>query len=78
VETPTPEALVDALVGRGLTATRDGSALRVTGATAAEVGHVAFAAGVELHGLAAEVGDLEKVFLELTGDPVDASEAVRG
>jgi hypothetical protein len=38
------------------------------------VGHLAFTAGVELHGLATEASDLEKVFLELTGDPEPATD----
>jgi ABC-2 type transport system ATP-binding protein len=71
VQTPTPEALLDALAGMAVVAERDAGALRVTGATAAEVGHVAFRAGVELHGLATEASDLEEVFLDLTGDPGD-------
>ena len=33
----------------------------------AEVGRLAFAAGIELHGLRREADDLEKVFLRLTG-----------
>jgi ABC-2 type transport system ATP-binding protein len=73
VETPSPEALLDALAATGASAQRDEGGLRVTGATAAEVGHVAYAAGVELHGLATEASDLEKVFLDLTGDPAPAT-----
>ena len=46
----------------------DDGALCVSGVTPAHVGHVAFANGVELHELAAESDDLERVFLELTGD----------
>jgi ABC-2 type transport system ATP-binding protein len=44
-------------------------ALRVSGWTCPEVGHVAFGAGVELHELTEEAGDLEQVFLQLTQDP---------
>jgi ABC-2 type transport system ATP-binding protein len=40
--------------------------LRISGSTAEEVGHVAYEAGVELHELRAESGDLERAFLELT------------
>jgi ABC-2 type transport system ATP-binding protein len=40
--------------------------LRVTGIGAAEVGHLAFAEGVELHRLDDEHTDLEQVFLALT------------
>ena len=42
-------------------------ALLVAGATPAEVGHAAHAAGAELHELTAVGRDLEDVFLELTG-----------
>jgi ABC-2 type transport system ATP-binding protein len=40
----------------------------VTGATAADVGHAAWQAGVELHGLRQDSSSLESVFLELTED----------
>jgi ABC-2 type transport system ATP-binding protein len=40
--------------------------LRVTGLDAAEVGHLAFVSGVELHELTSERSDLEDVFLALT------------
>jgi hypothetical protein len=33
-----------------------------------QVGHIAFAAGCELHELTTTTRDLEKVFLDLTGD----------
>nr|WP_296072768.1 ATP-binding cassette domain-containing protein [uncultured Actinoplanes sp.] len=67
VRTPQPDALVAALEALNATAARqvDGSLL-ITGADAAAVGHAAFAASVELHELAAERGDLEEVFLQLT------------
>jgi len=42
------------------------------GTTPAAVGHVAFAAGVELHGLARAQSDLETIFLQLV-DGADAS-----
>ncbi len=42
-------------------------ALTVPHGDPAEVGHLAFAAGIELHGLRREADDLEKVFLRLTG-----------
>ena len=41
-------------------------AAHVTGWTTAEVGHLAHVCGVELHALADEPGDLERLFLELT------------
>ena len=40
------------------------------GSTTDEVGHLAHGAGVELHELAAEASDLERVFLDLTGGTV--------
>lgn len=46
---------------------RDDGTLVVTGMTAAEVGHIAFAQGCELHELATDAADLEKIFLDLTG-----------
>jgi ABC-2 type transport system ATP-binding protein len=67
VETPMPDRLVQALTPLGVPVVPapDG-ALRVTGASAAVVGHVAWQAGVELHGLREESSSLESVFLELT------------
>ncbi len=67
VRTPQAEALAAALseLSATVTPTPDG-ALLVHGAEAAAVGHAAFTAGVELHELATERGDLEQVFLQLT------------
>ncbi|MBU2670812.1 ABC transporter ATP-binding protein [Actinoplanes bogorensis] len=67
VRTPQAEALTAALseLNATVTATQDG-VLLVHGAEAAAVGHAAFKAGVELHELSAERGDLEQVFLQLT------------
>ena len=44
--------------------------LRVEGSTTDEVGHLAHAAGVELHELTPEASDLEKVFLRMTSEVV--------
>ncbi len=67
VRTPDPVRLSDALGAAGLAAeTRDGILL-VSGASTGQVGHIAFAAGVELSELAERPTDLEDVFLELTG-----------
>jgi ABC-2 type transport system ATP-binding protein len=68
VRTPEPEKLRDALATEGLAVepTEDEGRLRVSGSTPEQVGHLAFAHGVELHHLAAEAGRLEKTFLELT------------
>ena len=41
---------------------------RVTGMDVTRVGRIALAERIELHGLAEERGDLEQVFLDLTGD----------
>nr|WP_236642680.1 ABC transporter ATP-binding protein [Actinoplanes utahensis] len=49
----------------------DGS-LQVTGAEPARVGHLAFAAGIELHELTGESADLERAFLELTAGKAGA------
>ena len=67
VRTPQPDQLTAALdpLNASVTPQPDGSLL-ITGADAAAVGHTAFTASVELHELAAERGDLEQVFLQLT------------
>ena len=67
VRTPTPEQLRDALDGTPVETLPDGR-MRVAGITPERVGHLAFAAGVELHELSAEASDLEKVFLSMTAD----------
>ncbi len=78
VDTPTPDRLIEALAARGLTATQGTAGLSVPGATAAVVGHAAWQAGVELHGLREESSSLESVFLELTDEvPAPAQEAPR-
>ncbi len=51
-----------------------GKELLVRGATAAQVGAVAFRAGVELHGLTQRARDLEQVFLELTAPSQNTQE----
>ena len=66
VRTPTPNLLRDALASYAVTEV-DGR-LRVEGGTTDEVGHLAHAAGVELHELTAEANDLEKVFLRMTSE----------
>jgi len=68
VRTPEPERLRDVLARRSMQVRdHDGSGvLLVSGGTAAEVGHVAFTDGVELHQLVEEASDLEQVFLSLT------------
>ncbi|HSE09703.1 MAG TPA: ATP-binding cassette domain-containing protein [Nocardioidaceae bacterium] len=68
VRTPTPERLRDALHGGSMkvVGSDESGLLRVAGGTTEQVGHAAFEAGVELHELAVEPSDLERVFLELT------------
>ena len=65
VRTPSPEALRDALPGLAVEVLPNG-VLRVQDSTAEQVGHAAFAAGVELHELTPEPSDLETVFLDMT------------
>jgi ABC-2 type transport system ATP-binding protein len=69
VGTPTPHKLIAALTQPSVTVTpgADGT-LQVSGASAAEVGHTAWQAGVELHQLREATSNLERVFLELTED----------
>ena len=68
VRTPSPEALREALAGRGLAVagTDNTGRLRVMGGSTETVGRAAFEAGVELHELVAAASGLEQVFLELT------------
>jgi ABC-2 type transport system ATP-binding protein len=68
VRTPTPQLLLDALAAHVPHAqvSADADALHVVDADAATIGHVAFAAHVELHELRPAASDLEQVFLSLT------------
>ncbi len=75
VDTPTPDRLVQALAPLGFTVTPSATAVRVAGATAPLIGHAAWQAGIELHGLREESSSLESVFLELTDDPPAANQA---
>jgi ABC-2 type transport system ATP-binding protein len=70
VRTPQPDQLLAALARSGVEQawmqhTGPGQ-LRVSGLTAAEVGHLALTERVELHQLTTEHGDLEQAFLALT------------
>jgi ABC-2 type transport system ATP-binding protein len=65
VRTPEPERLRDLLVDVPVETLPQGW-LRVSGRTAADIGHTAFEGRVELHELTPEPGDLEKMFLEMT------------
>jgi ABC-2 type transport system ATP-binding protein len=48
-------------------AERQDGTMRVTGLTSDEIGHLAFTERIELHELATERSDLEKIFFALTG-----------
>jgi ABC-2 type transport system ATP-binding protein len=74
VRTPRRGVLREALERDGLTAaeTPDG-ALVVDGSDAAQVGEIAFAAGVPLHELSPRSTSLEEAFLALTSDPDPAA-----
>jgi ABC-2 type transport system ATP-binding protein len=67
VRTPEPERLRDVLTAYDVQGDADGR-LRVHGCTTDQVGHLAHVNGVELHELAASANDLERLFLEMTGD----------
>ena len=84
VRTPQPEMLYQALVGAGFTAeavqtpTGVTPGMRVPHAKAAQVGAIAFGAGVELHELREERLDLEQLFFSLTsGEHTGAQLGVR-
>jgi ABC-2 type transport system ATP-binding protein len=80
VRSPRPDLLGAALAelsGATVTRTGDGE-FRVRGADLQTVGHAAFAAGVELHQLAAETSDLEQIFFQLTGDGAATGAASAG
>jgi ABC-2 type transport system ATP-binding protein len=79
VQTPTPDKLVQALtpLGVAVAPAPDGT-LQITGASATVVGHTAWQAGIELHGLREESSSLESVFLELTEDAPVATAAPPG
>jgi ABC-2 type transport system ATP-binding protein len=67
VQTPTPDRLTAALAPLGVAVVAEAAdSLRVRGSTAAAIGHAAWRAGVELHGLREETSSLEQVFLEMT------------
>ena len=67
VRSPRPEPLLEALATAGHHADRaDATTLRVRGIDIAQVGHLAFTAGVELHELSTERFDLEQLFFALT------------
>jgi ABC-2 type transport system ATP-binding protein len=76
VHAPQPGPLLAALRGEGREPEQLGpTILRVRGITAAQVGHLAFTAGVELHELRAEKFDLEELFFTLTQGEYAAPQA---
>jgi ABC-2 type transport system ATP-binding protein len=81
VRTPQAERLAAALRAKAADVrVSDTYELHVTGLDAAEVGHIAFAERVELHGLETERNDLEQIFFALTGmgaEPASGDGGVR-
>jgi ABC-2 type transport system ATP-binding protein len=67
VDSPHRAALA-AAIGQQASVTADARGLLVTGLTAAELGHLAFAAGIELSQLSTVGEGLEDVFLDLVGE----------
>jgi len=66
---PGAARLQNALAAEGIRSTLNGAdELRVEGARSAQVGEIAFLAGVPLHELVAESSTLEDVFLDLTSE----------
>ena len=72
VRSPRAAELAAALQRDGAEVRADGELLFVSGRSSAEVGELAFAAGVPLHELGAEVASLEEVFFRLTSDGDEA------
>ncbi len=75
VRTPSADSLVAALAAASPTASVQHSegALLVEGLESADVGRIAFGAGIELHELRPGADDLEQVFLALTSAPTDGA-----
>ena len=67
VRTPNPAAMHAALAGQPIQVDQpDPSTFRIRGLAVEQVGHLAFAGGVELHELRADRFDLEDLFFALT------------
>ena len=69
VRSPEGSRLAEVLRRQGWTVTSDGDgdpSLTVAGASAADIGHLAFTAGIELHELRAHTSGLEEVYFALT------------
>ncbi|MGA8117400.1 MAG: ATP-binding cassette domain-containing protein [Actinocatenispora sp.] len=72
VSTPDPEKLFGQLrLERSAVQRDEDGAFLLTGVSAPDIGRAALAAGVELHELAPQRADLERVFLELTSGKAD-------
>jgi ABC-2 type transport system ATP-binding protein len=70
VRTPNPQPLGYAVAANGGSAEHsDATTLQIRGLSLEQVGHLAFANGVELHELSAQRFDLEDLFFQLTGNP---------
>jgi ABC-2 type transport system ATP-binding protein len=71
IRAPEVRRLLPVLAAAGLEATPDGDELLVRGASVAQVGELAWNAGIHVHRLVEESSALENVFLELTsgGEP---------
>lgn len=68
VDSPDRAALLGALQASGLSVAELRGGYRVEGATAPQVGHIAFLAGVEVSALHQEKSGLEESFLALVGE----------
>ncbi len=66
VRGPEMGRLADVLSTAGTSVSQADGTLTVTGATPAEVGHHAFAAGIELHELRPHTSGLEEIYFQLT------------
>ena len=75
VRTPSADQLVAAIAAASpATSVQHGDdGLHVDGLESADVGRIAFGAGVELHELRPGIDDLEQVFLALTSAPTDGA-----
>jgi ABC-2 type transport system ATP-binding protein len=71
VRSPRAADLAAALERDGAEVRVDGELLFVQGRSSAEVGELAFAAGVPLHELGVEAASLEEVFFQLTSDEAE-------
>jgi ABC-2 type transport system ATP-binding protein len=66
VRSPEAARLAEVLRAAGTTVTDQDGALTVTGLSAADVGHAAFTAGIELHELRPHSTGLEEIYFQLT------------